>query len=213
MKNQRLCLILIGLLLLLTIYLVWPETKSADSPNEATNTESNRKRIGWHLLGIGQNEKQQRPLNRTQSSGNSAMERIDRLITHQALGNHEVAEQLLIIAKDKRIPENARAEALGHGVILDLPVFAHMAVDSQLPEEMAEDLLQHVINDNGNQALQIRAYVDFLNHSSPEIREEAKQMLAFILEDDLGEADEATLIQMADAKLKQLEAEKSQGDK
>lgn len=208
MKKQQLLSILIGLSLLLTIYLAWPKTKSANIPNEATNTESSRKLIGWHSLGIGQNEKQQRHQNNAQSSEDAAIKRIDRLINHQTLSNHEVAEQLLIIAEDKRIPEDARAEALGHGLILDLPVFAHMAADANLVEEMAEDLLQHVINENQDPALQIRALKDFLNHQSSEIREEAKQVLAFILGDDSGEADEATLIQMADAKLKQIEAEK-----
>jgi hypothetical protein len=124
-----------------------------------------------------------------------------------ATSNQEVAEQLRAIAQDKRMPENVRAEALGHGVILDLPVFVNMAADTQLPEAMAKELFQHVVNENGNPALQIRAYMDFLNHSSSEIREESKGLLAFVLEDDKGEADEATLIQMADAKLKQIEAE------
>jgi hypothetical protein len=208
MKKQQLRRILIGLSLLLTIYLVWPKATSANILNEAAKTESNRKLIGWHLLGIGPNEKQQRHQNNAQSSEDAALKRIDRLINHQTLSNHEVAEQLLLIAQDKRIPENARAEALGHGLILDLPVFAHMAADANLVEEMAEDLLQHVINENQDPALQIRALKDFMNHQSSEIREEAKQLLAFILRDDSGEADEATLIQMADAKLKQIEAEK-----
>ena len=166
------------------------------------------KRIGWHLLGFGESDKKGR-LNRTQSDAQTAMKRIDRLITHQTLSNREVAEQLLKMANDKHMPENVRAEALEHGVILDLPVFVHLAADTQLPEQMAEDLFQHVVNENGNPELQIRAYLDFLSHPSQEIREESMRLLAFMLEDDLGEADEATLRQMADTKLKQLESLKS----
>ncbi|MES2982323.1 MAG: hypothetical protein V4727_08415 [Verrucomicrobiota bacterium] len=208
MKKQRLKLILVGLLLLFAIWMAWPETKSSGNPNSAENSQSNSKRSGWHMLGFGKEDKQSRPLNRTQSGADSAMKRIDRLITHQTLSNHEVAEQLRIIAMDKRIPEKARAEALGHGVILELAIFTDMAADTQLPEEMAATLLQHIINANQDRALQIRAYTEFLNHPSPEIRDEAKQLLAFILEEDSGEADEATLRQMADAKLEQLAAEK-----
>lgn len=212
MKKQRLKLTLIGLLLLLSVWVAWPETKSSNTTNHTPNTGSGkeRKRIGWHLLGLGADEKKRGPINRTQSTVDSAMGRIDRLISHQTLSNREVAEQLLIIAKDKQIPEHARAEALGHGVILDLPVFAGMAADNQLPEEMAKDLLQHVINANQERSLQIRAYTEFLNHQSPEIRDQAKELLAFILEDDAGAADEAKLLQMADAKLKQLAEEKPQ---
>jgi hypothetical protein len=210
MNKQRLRLIPIGLLLLLFIWLAWPEREPSDGSNNLTNTESgnNGKRIDGHILGFGQNDKHRQTQNRTKHGDDSAMNRIDRLIRHQTLSNREVAEQLRIIAKDKRIPVDVRTEAFGHGVILDLSVFSEMAGDTQLPEEMAEDLLQHVINENGNPALQIRAYLDFLSYQSPEIREEAKQLLAFILEDDLGEADEAALRQMAAAKLKQIEAEK-----
>lgn len=209
MKKQRLRLILIVALLLFSIWLAWPDTDSSESPNSSANSEqgNSSKRIGWHLLGFGESDKKGR-LNRTQSDAQTAMKRIDRLITHQTLSNQEVAEQLLKIANDKNAPEQVRAEALEHGVILDLPVFVHMAADAQLPEEMAEDLFQHVVNENGNPELQIRAYLDFLSHPSPEIREESMRLLAFMLEDDLGEADEATLRQMADAKLKQLESEK-----
>jgi hypothetical protein len=73
---------------------------------------------------------------------------------------------------------------------------------------MAENLLHHVMNENRDPALQIRTYKDFLNHSSPEIREKARETLAFILEDDFGKADEAALLQKADAKLKLIEEEK-----
>ena len=207
MNKQRLKHILIGLVLLLGIWIAWPEAKPSNDPKSAENTESTGKRFNWRLLDFGQNKEQGRTLNRTKSTSESAMGRIGRLIDHKTLTDHEVAEQLLIIAKDKQVPENARAEALGHGVILDLPVFVGMAADTQLPAEMAANLIHHVINANQDRALQIRAYVDFLNHSSPEIREEAKRMLAFVLEDDLGKADEATLIQMADARLKKIEAE------
>jgi hypothetical protein len=139
---------------------------------------------------------------------NSGMKRIDRLINNQTLSNKEVAEQLRVIAQDKHMPENVRSDALGHGVILDLDTFANLSGDTQLPGEMAEEFLNHVINENRNPALQIRTYANFLNHSSPEIREEVKGLLAFMLEDDAGEKDVPSLLKMAEAKLKLLDAEK-----
>ena len=209
MKNQRFKLLLIGFLLLISIWLAWPEPQqTADQSDQATSTQSGKakKGIDWHLPGFGGKAKQSRPKNRPSSNEDAGTKRIDRLITNQTLSNQEVAEQLRVIAKDKSMPENVRGDALGHGVILDLAAFADMAGDAQLPLEMAEELLQHVINENRDPALQIRAYTDFMNHSSPEIRDQAKDLLAFILEDDEGKADEATLLQMADARLKKIEA-------
>lgn len=208
MKKERFKLILTGFLVLFAIWMVWPDTKKADRSENAENPSSRSGRSGWSLPGLGRDEKESGAPSRVRSSDDSVIQRIDRLINHPSLSNREVAEQLLLIAKDQGVSENMRAEALGHGVILDLAVFVGMAADTQLPEEMAENLLTHVINENANPSLQIRAYKDFMNHSSPDIREKARETLAFILEDDAGEADQATLLQMADAKLKQIEAEK-----
>jgi hypothetical protein len=211
MKKQRLKLYLTGLILLTAVWMAWPEPKQTEgkfSNSTSAQSGNSTKGISWRMLDIGEEENQNRPKNRPSSLEDSGMKRIDRLIAHQTLSNREVAEQLRMIAKDKSIPEKVRTEALGHGVILDLRIFADMAADAQLPIEMAENLLEHVINENRDPALQIRVYTDFMNHTSSEIREEAKDLLAFMLEDDLGEADEATLRQMADDKLKQLESEK-----
>lgn len=215
MKKQRVKLIVIGLLLLISIWIAWPETKqtSAQSQPITSNPSKNtQKGIGWHSLGFGEKTPQTRPQNRPDSSVDSASKRIDRLITNQTLSNQEVAAQLRVIAQDKRIPENVRAEALGHGVLLNLATFADMAADTQLPKDMAQDLLHHIINENRDPALQIRAYIEFLNHSTQEIREQAKDKLSFILEEDDHQYDEATLLQMADTKLKQIQAEKPQGE-
>ena len=195
MKKERFKLILTGFAVLIAIWMVWPDTRITDRSEGVEHPPSRSGRSGWSLPGLGRDEKESGAPARVRSSDDS-------------LSNREVAEQLLLIAKDQGVSENMRAEALGHGVILELAIFAGMAADTQLPEEMAENLLTHVINENANPSLQIRAYKDFMNHSSPDIREKARETLAFILEDDAGEADQATLIQMADAKLKQIEAEK-----
>ena len=209
MKNSRLRFLLTFLILLSLIWLAWPDQEASDYLS--SDAVSNDKPRGLHIPGfgdLGRETKQDSLLKRSKPSNEAGLQRIENLIENRTMNHHEVAEQLRAIMEDKRMPEEVRKEALGHGIILDLPVFADLAADTQMSEEMAEDLLQTVINENSNPALQIRALKDFLNHQSSEIREEAQQVLAFILGDDLGEADEATLIQMADAKLKQIEAEK-----
>jgi hypothetical protein len=50
--------------------------------------------------------------------------------------------------------------------------------------------------------------MDFLNHPSAEIREDAKDTLAFLLGDDLGKDDIATLTKKAVAELAELESVK-----
>ena len=79
-----------------------------------------------------------------------------------------------------------------------------MAADPELPEEMAEALFDAVRNYGDDMALQLRAFMDFLNHPSAEIREDAKDTLAFLLGDDLGEDDIETLKKKAAEKLAEL---------
>lgn len=210
MKKQRFKLYLTGLILLTAIWMAWPEPKQLDGEtpdSKSAQSGNSTKGISWQILGVGEEENQNRPKNRPSSFEDSGIKRIDRLIAHQTLSNQEVAEQLRMIAKDKSMPEKVRTEALGHGVILDLSTFADMAADAQLPLVMAENLLEQVINENRDPALQIRVYTDFMNHSSPEIRKEAKGLLAFILEDDMDQVDDAKLLQMAETKIKQIQAE------
>lgn len=172
---------------------------------EAENPEFNK-------LKRKPNSNQPKDKKKTSGKDDGVMARISSLISHQTLSNREVAEQLLTIAKNTQMSDEVRAEAMGHGAILDLPTFVGMAADTQLPDEMADDLLTHVINANDDPSLQIKAYKDFLKHPSPEVREEAQSMLAFILEDDLGEWDINTLIQKADAKLIELAKQKESGE-
>lgn len=215
MNYQRLRLILTALTLPVLIWFAWPDDESSVGGQPKANDSSSPGKPNRSGLADNddsefprKNRPSSNPQDRNASVDEAAMARINSLITNETLSNREVAEQLRMIAKDTRMSNEVRSEALGHGLILDSEVFASMAQDTQLPEEMADELLTHVINANDNPALQIQAFKDFLNHPSSEIRDQAKDMLAFILEDDAGEADEPTLRQMADAKLKQLEAEK-----
>ena len=141
---------------------------------------------------------------------NSAVEDggIDRILTNEALDDDEAARMLREIAEDQGVPSSVRKDAMEHGVLLNVSEFAPMAADPELPEEMAEALFDAVRNHGGDLALQLRAFMDFLNHPSAEIREDAKDTLAFLLGDDLGKDDVETLTKKADEELAELEAEK-----
>ena len=83
-----------------------------------------------------------------------------------------------------------------------------MAADPELPEKMAEALFDAVRNHGDDLALQLRAFMDFLNHPSAEIREDAMGTLRHLLKDDLGADDVETLKKKAAEELAELEAEK-----
>lgn len=209
MKRQQFTQIFLGLVVLFLIWLAWPGTKSSDDPSNPSKTETraNRKQSSLELPGVGRDTRQRRP-----RDPNSAVEDggIDRILTNEALDDDDAARMLREIAEDQGMPSSVRKDALEHGVLLnlDLDVFAPMAADPELPEEMAETLLDAVRNHGDDLPLQLRAYMDFLNHPSPEIHENAKDTLAHLLEDDEGKANAKSLINMAAVKLAELEAAK-----
>ena len=195
--------VFLGLVLLVLIWLAWPGTKSSDDPSNPSKTETraNHKQGSLDSPGMGRDTRQRRPRN-----PNSAVEDagIDRILTNQALDDDDAARMLREIAEDQRVEPFVRKEAMEHGVLLNLSGFATMAADPELPEEMAEALFDAVRNYGDDMALQLRAFMDFLNHPSAEIREDAKDTLAFLLGDDLGEDDIETLKKKAAEKLAEL---------
>jgi hypothetical protein len=209
MKRQQLTQVLLGLVVLVLIWLAWPGTKSSDDSSNPSKTEAraNHKQSSLESPGMGRDTRQRRPRN-----PNSAVEDggIDRILTNEALDDDDAARMLREIAEDQGVPSSVRKDALEHGVLLnlDLDVFAPMAADPELPEEMAEALLDAVRNHGDDLPLQLRAYIDFLNHPSPEIHENAMGTLRHLLKDDLGADDVETLKKKAAAELAEHEAEK-----
>lgn len=207
MKRQQLTQVLLGLVVLVLIWLAWPGTKTADDSSNPSKTETraNHKQSSLESPGMGRDTRQRRLRN-----PNSAIEDggIDRILTNEALDDDDAARMLREIAEDQGVPSSVRKDALEHGVLLNLSEFATMAADPELPEEMAEVLLDAVRNHGDDLPLQLRAYMDFLNHPSPEIHENAMGTLRHLLKDDLGADDVETLKKKAAAELAELEAEK-----
>ena len=207
MKRQQLTQVLLGLVMLVLIWLAWPGTKSADDPSNPSKTETraNHKQSGLDSPGMRRDTRQRRLRN-----PNSAVEDggIDRILTNEALDDDDAARMLREIAEDQGVPSSVRKDAMEHGVLLNLSEFAPMAADPELPEEMAEALLDAVRNHGDDLPLQLRSFMGLLNHPSAEIREDAKDTLAFLLGDDLGKDDIETLTKKAAAELAELEAEK-----
>lgn len=193
-----------GLAVLVLIWLAWPGTKSGDDASNPSKTETraNDKRSSLDSSGKARETRQRRLRN----SGSAATDTdIDGILRNEALDEEEAAWMLRDIAEDQRVEPSVRKDAMEHGVLLDLNVLAPMAADPELPEEMAETLLDAVRNHGDNLPLQLRAYMDFLNHPFPEIQENAKDTLAFLLKDDLGADDVDTLKKKAAEKIAELE--------
>ena len=207
MKRQQLAQAFLGLVVLVLIWLAWPGAETSYDPSNPSKTESrdNHKQSSLDSPSMGRDNRQRRPRNPERPVEDAG---IDRILTNQAVDDDEAARMLREIAEDQGVPLSVRKDALGHGVLLNLSVFATMAADAELPEEMAEVLFDEVRNAGGDLALQLRAFMDFLNHPSAEIREDAKDTLAFLLDDDLSEDDIDTLKKKAAEKLAELEAEK-----
>ena len=207
MKRQQLAQAFLGLVVLVLIWLAWPGAESSNDPSNPSKTEStaNHEQSSLDSPSMGRDNRQRRPRNPERPVEDAG---IDRILTNQAVDDDEAARMLREIAEDQGVPLSVRKDALGHGVLLNLSVFATMAADAELPEEMAEVLFDEVRNAGGDLALQLRAFMDFLNHPSAEIREDAKDTLAFLLDDDLSEDDIDTLKKKAAEKLAELEAEK-----
>lgn len=193
-----------GLAVLVLIWLAWPGTKSGDDASNPSKTETraNDKRSSLDSSGKARETRQRRLRNSDRAATDTD---IDGILRNEALDEEEAAWMLRDIAEDQRVELSVRKDAMEHGVLLDLNVFAPMAADPELPEEMAEVLLDAVRNHGDNLPLQLRAYMDFLNHPSPEIQENAKDTLAFLLKDDLGADDVDTLKKKAAKKIAELE--------
>jgi len=207
MKRKQLAQAFLGLVVLVLIWLAWPGAESSDDPSNPSKTETraNHKQSSLDSPGMGRDNRQRRPRNPEPPAEDAG---IDRILTNQAVDDDEAARMLREIAEDQAVPLSVRKDALGHGVLLNLNEFATMAADPELPEEMAEVLFDAVRNAGDDLALQLRALLDFLNHPSTEIREDAKDTLAFLLDDDLSEDDTDTLKKKAAEKLAELDATK-----
>jgi hypothetical protein len=200
MKRQHLTQIFLGLVVIFFIWLAWPRAESSDDPSNPSKTETRaiHKQSSLESPGMGRDTRQRRPRNPEPPAEDAG---IDRILTNQAVDDDEAARMLREIAEDQGVPSSVRKDALGHGVLLNLNEFATMAADPELPEEMAEVLFDAVRNHGEDLALQLRAFMDFLNHPSTEIHEDAKDTLAFLLGDDLGKDDIETLKKKAAEKL------------
>lgn len=208
MNRNRLLVICMCAALPILLWLAWPNRSllpdgaSTDDTDLAVNVrrESALSPSDPRTEGASRSQRQRT----LRGSGDSVSLQVDRLLASTTLDDEYVVQQLREIAGDSRLKLSVRSEAIDHGLLLDVPPFADLAKESDLPEILAMSLLGRVINSNDDPMMQIEVYVNLMNHSSTEVREEALDMLRFMVEDDFEEADQAQLLSMAELKLKDL---------
>lgn len=127
-----------------------------------------------------------------------AERRIERVLLDDSFSNTEAAKHLRDIAAMSDLSNQIRMDALGHGILLDPSVMIHLTSDPDLPETMALEILNHMVNFNEQPSIQIRVYGDLLKHSSAEVRDQAREMLRFLTEDDQADLSDVDLLRAAE---------------
>lgn len=117
--------------------------------------------------------------------------RIEEILANESISGIQAAEGLYALVQNRELSVEERDEALAHGLNLDYQVFASLVTDSSLPVVMAERMIDELANLNEMPQQQIEGYLGFVDYRDEEIRTQAAEDLAFILEEeDLAESPE-----------------------
>lgn len=196
---------------LIALWLVWPDTPDHESKDLSITSTGNENQgsIRARNLGISRKHPGTRSQLRRLPPPAATHPETDRVLGDDSISIPRAAVMLRKLAADRSIPLAQRVDALEHGLNLDVAAFSDFAAMDQIPAEMAIVLIEEVMNENSQPAIQIQIYMDLLSHPDPAVSTEAKEMLAFMVEDDFEEADLAGLMQMGRQKLDELGLEKN----
>lgn len=131
---------------------------------------------------------------------------IGELLTNDQLSHDETARQLAKIALDPKAPEAERLEAMEHGKNLGFSHLLPLSLDPNLPLPLAESYL-HGLHGHDQTKEQVSGALGLLNHSDPDIRQQAQILLGFLLEAEEDNESPDKLREKADAFLKQPDEE------
>lgn len=126
-------------------------------------------------------------LNRTATSEEPAapqFPQVERLLLDQSLSEEQAAAGLFEIAMNRELSVEERDEALAHGLNLDFGVFGALATDPALPLPLAQRYFDELLNRNEAPQKQIEGYLGLMGHGEEEVRTQATEQLAFVLEDE-----------------------------
>jgi hypothetical protein len=137
--------------------------------------------------------------------GVAALEEIDTVLRDQTVSTDAAAQRLVKLASDEAVPAEIRNEALQHAMNL-LPDEAFNSVDGMIkakstPPELL-DLLFHEIHNRPVDVQLPTAFLLMSERRGEEISQQARDLLSFHLEKDLGDDPTAwaPVVQQATAK-------------
>lgn len=132
---------------------------------------------------------------------------VERLLLDQALSEEQAAAGLFEIAMNRELSLEERDEALAHGLNLDFGAFGAMAMDPTLPLPLTQRYFDELLNRNEAPQRQLEGYLGLMSHSEEEIRTQAAQQLAFVLEDEALAETPDELRRVANERLETLKLE------
>lgn len=153
------------------------------------------------------------PPNRTPSSSpnsqpdsSESFPEIEQLLTNDNISNEQAARQLAEITLNPNRRESERLEAMEHGKNLGFSHLLPLSLDPNLPLPLAEGYL-HGLHGHDQTKEQVSGALGLLNHSDPDIRQQAQILLGFLLKAEEDNESPDKLREKADAFLKQPDEE------
>lgn len=118
---------------------------------------------------------------------------VEAVLGDEKISDQQAAAQFRDIAQRSDVTETERLEALNHGLILNFQTFEGFAHDPSLPAALAQKYFEELANQSPSETFQINGYLDLLAHSDPDIRKQAADQLAMMIENDSLASDPAAL--------------------
>ena len=200
--------------LILTLYLAFvpgsPERKSSSSAdtkssNNLHRSERPKDQIGPRADKIARVEPELRsssPRSESSSTQFDGSSKVGNLIANDALTHDELAQELSQIALDPNVSESDRLEAMEHGKNLGFSHLLPLSLDPNLVLPLAESYLNG-LHRHDQPKEQVTGALGLLNHSDPEIRQQAQTLIGFLIGAEEDNESPDKLREKADVFLKQ----------
>jgi hypothetical protein len=130
---------------------------------------------------------------------------IESILSDAALSFEESATRLLECTRREDLPMEVRLDALDHAFNLDRWQAMTLCMEKPLAKPIAERLLSGIHNHGEAPKDQVSACMHLMLNDDPEIREQAQELLAFLVSAEEHASDPEKLREAADAFLKQTE--------
>lgn len=212
-KANRAALVAVFLMLLPAAFCAWYLLVSGSqhsTPKNSANHEvssappDSRQAKDWQAKDPAPvpKKRDRREFKSARTSTPATFPQIDRVLTDGRVSDELAAIEMAKIALDPNIPEPERLEAMEHGKNLGFSQLLPLSLDPNLPLPLVESYL-HGLHGHDQAKDQVSGALGLLNHSDPDIRQQAQSLLGFLLEAEEDNESPDKLREKADAFLKQ----------